>query len=357
MPARQSSASSPSDSKESPSSSSPPLPPPTNEMAERKVSSKYYPPDFDPSAIAGRSKKKDAGRGLKTEPVRLMAPFSMKCLNCAEYIYKGRKFNARKEILDETYFNIKLHRFYIKCTGCKHEITFKTDPKSGDYTCERGAQRNAEAWRDPNDPKYKEETEQETIDRLAAQIGEEGVDEDRDKMAELEDKMKDSKREMQVADALDEIRSRNARIERNEATDKKVVAPKKSEKVYLQTPVGPCEFESQEELDAFQAEVKQKAYEAFHDKQGNRLKRDGDGNIIRRYTPQEEAAGLHLIDDKPGAKKINLPAPIPEEEDEIIGEEPWPWSDDEITAEYDFKPKDKKAKTQGDRSAKIPRKK
>lgn len=36
-------------------------------------------------------------------------------------------------------------------------------------------------------------------------------------MADLEEKMLDSKREMQIADALDEIRTRNARIERNEA--------------------------------------------------------------------------------------------------------------------------------------------
>lgn len=44
---------------------------------------------------------------------------------------------------------------------------------------------------------------------------------ERDKMAELEDKMLDSKREMQIADALDEIRTRNARIERTEARDDK----------------------------------------------------------------------------------------------------------------------------------------
>jgi len=98
-------------------------------MAERKVTSKYFPPDFDPSAIEGRVKKPKKD-GLKSIPVRLMAPFSMKCTNCGEYIYKGRKFNARKETLDEKYLGVTLYRFYIRCTDCKHEITFRTDPKS-----------------------------------------------------------------------------------------------------------------------------------------------------------------------------------------------------------------------------------
>lgn len=45
---------------------------------------------------------------------------------------------------------------------------------------------------------------------------------ERDKMAELEEKMQDSKREMAVADALDEIRTRNARIERGEARSEEI---------------------------------------------------------------------------------------------------------------------------------------
>jgi hypothetical protein len=97
-------------------------------MAERKVTSKYYPPDFDPNAISKEKKpKKDSS---KLPVVRLAAPFSMKCLKCGEYIYKGRKFNARKEILNEKYLGTTLHRFYIKCTQCPAEITFRTDPKS-----------------------------------------------------------------------------------------------------------------------------------------------------------------------------------------------------------------------------------
>lgn len=183
-------------------------------MSERKVLTKYYPPDFDPSAIT-RVPKHLKQKGPKIITVRLMAPFSMKCTSCGEYIYKGRKFNARKETTDEKYLAITIYRFYIRCTRCSAEITFKTDPKNMDYICEKGAKRNFEAWRDPKAEQYNE-TEQETLDRLEREANEEQERLERDKMAELEEKMLDSKREMAIADALDEIRTRNARIERSE---------------------------------------------------------------------------------------------------------------------------------------------
>ena len=84
-----------------------------------------------------------------------------------------------------------------------------------DYECERGAKRNFEPWRDAKSEKYNE-TEEETLDRLEREENEEAEQLERDKMAELEEKMQDSKREMAIADALDEIRTRNARIQRNE---------------------------------------------------------------------------------------------------------------------------------------------
>lgn len=143
--------------------------------------------------------------GPKLQTVRLMAPFSMKCTHCGEFIYKGRKFNARKETSDEKYYNITVFRFYIRCTRCSGEITFKTDPKNMDYECERGAKRNFEPWREA---KLAEENEEERLDRLEKEEAE------RDAMKELETKVLDAKTEMAIADALDEIRSRNARIEK-----------------------------------------------------------------------------------------------------------------------------------------------
>lgn len=174
-------------------------------MSERKVLTKYYPPDFDPSQIKRVRAPKNTGPKVQT--VRLAAPFSMKCTSCGEYIYKGRKFNARKETpADEKYLGIQIFRFYIRCTRCSGQITFKTDPKNQDYACESGAKRSTEPWRVGVD-----ETDEQRLDRLEREGAEE---EQRNAMVELETKTVDAKREMAVADALDEIRTRNARLER-----------------------------------------------------------------------------------------------------------------------------------------------
>ncbi|KAJ3514935.1 hypothetical protein NLJ89_g2076 [Agrocybe chaxingu] len=165
-------------------------------MSERKVLNKYFPPDFDPELISRRS-----GPRNSQQVVRLMAPFSMRCNTCGEYIYKGKKFNARKETVQgEDYLGIKIFRFYIKCTLCSAEITFKTDPKNTDYTAEHGASRNFEPWRD-------EKAEEE--DKLARL-----EEEENNPMKMLENKTVDSKREMDILDALQDIRARNARNER-----------------------------------------------------------------------------------------------------------------------------------------------
>lgn len=181
-------------------------------MSERKVLQKYYPPDFDPSALGRVRKPRDAV--TKLQPVRLMAPFSMRCTVCGEFIYKGRKFNARKEDTGEKYYKIRILRFYIRCTRCSAEITFRTDPKNMDYAAEKGCRRNFEVWREAQ---LAEETEEETLDRLEREEAE------RDAMKELEEKTMDAKTEMAVADKLDEIRTRNARMERMDKSGEAVV--------------------------------------------------------------------------------------------------------------------------------------
>jgi hypothetical protein len=53
-------------------------------MSERKVLTKYYPPDFDPSQL-GRSRGPKKGV-LPT--IRLETPFSMRCTRCGSFIPK-----------------------------------------------------------------------------------------------------------------------------------------------------------------------------------------------------------------------------------------------------------------------------
>jgi Saf4/Yju2 protein len=84
---------------------------------------------------------------------------------------------------------------------CSAEITFKTDPKNTDYSAEHGASRNFEPWR--------EEKAVEEEDRLAKL-----EEEENNPMKALENRTVDSKREMDILDALHDIRARNARNER-----------------------------------------------------------------------------------------------------------------------------------------------
>ncbi|KAJ1897865.1 Pre-mRNA-splicing factor cwf16 [Kickxella alabastrina] len=166
-------------------------------MAERKVINKYFPPDFDPSKIPRLRQSKS--QQIK---VRLMAPFSMRCSTCGQWIGKGTKFNARKEAIENAKFHsIQIFRFYIRCQKCASEITFKTDPENLNYEVERGAQRNFEPWREEKE--INEEEERKKTE------GEEG-----DPLKALENRTEESRREMEVMDALDEIRVMNARGER-----------------------------------------------------------------------------------------------------------------------------------------------
>ncbi|KAJ4140810.1 Pre-mRNA-splicing factor cwf16 [Fusarium equiseti] len=182
-------------------------------MSERKVLQKYYPPDFDPSALTRRSKTKDAGQS-KSIAVRVMAPFSMRCSSCGTFIYKGRKFNSRKETRpEERYLNLQLVRLTFRCTGCPAPITLRTDPKNNDYIVLSGAVRNNEPWRNRE---TENEDDEQRLNRLEREEAEAAGEEERNAMEELEAKNLDAQREMAAADALDEIRHRNARINRSE---------------------------------------------------------------------------------------------------------------------------------------------
>lgn len=142
--------------------------------------------------------------------VRMMLPMSIRCGTCGTYMYKGTKFNTRKEDVEgENYLGIQVFRyrlqpfcelehmiiacrvafyfwravcvsealkasvsdilctqecpvrellksyvfwmwlrFYFRCSACAAEISMKTDPENSDYTMEQGASRNYEPWRE-----------------------------------------------------------------------------------------------------------------------------------------------------------------------------------------------------------------
>merc|ERR1719171_257762 len=117
-------------------------------------------------------------------------------------MYRGKKFNSRKEdVIGDDYLGIKKYRFYIKCCVCNNEIAFKTDPKNQDYVCESGATRNFESWRQQDEAEEKFEGERKEAAEANA-------------MSALESKTLDSKIEMDILDALDEIKAYNERHER-----------------------------------------------------------------------------------------------------------------------------------------------
>jgi len=166
-------------------------------MADRKVINKYFPPDYDPTQRTRGAKRSSQ------HTVRLMAPFSMRCTSCGEFIYKGRKFNARKEDVhgpEGNYLGIKIFRFYIRCPCCGGEITYRTDPQHADYFCEQGAKRNFEPWRE-----QKAEEERSATRKMLEEL--------HNPMGALESRTYDSKREIETAETLDEIRLGKARLE------------------------------------------------------------------------------------------------------------------------------------------------
>jgi Saf4/Yju2 protein len=165
-------------------------------MSERKVLNKYYPPDFDPSKIPRCKLPKN-----RQYTVRLMAPFNMRCVTCGEYIYKGKKFNARKEdVENDTYLGIRIYRFYIKCTRCLQEISFKTDPQNTDYEIEAGATRNFMALKLAEEQARREE--QELRDEEA-----------NNPMKLLENRTEQSRNEIELLESLEELKDLRTRHE------------------------------------------------------------------------------------------------------------------------------------------------
>ncbi|CAL5350754.1 unnamed protein product [Camellia sinensis] len=100
--------------------------------------------------------------------------------------------------LRDTYLGIEIFRFYFKCIKCSAELTIKTDPQNSDYVVESGASRNFEPWRAKD-----EEVDKEKQKRDTEEMG--------DAMKSLANRTLDSKREMDILAALDEVKSMRSR--------------------------------------------------------------------------------------------------------------------------------------------------
>ncbi|XVE92347.1 hypothetical protein REPUB_Repub01dG0089300 [Reevesia pubescens] len=135
-------------------------------MGERKDSNKYYPSEFDPSKLPKVRRPKN-----QQMKVQMMLPMSIFCNSCGNYIYKGTKFNSRKE-----------------------NAISETDTQNSNYIVKSGATRNFEPWRAEDEEVEKEKQKRES-------------EEMRDAMKSLENRTLDSKREMDILAALDEMKS------------------------------------------------------------------------------------------------------------------------------------------------------
>ncbi|KAL3113111.1 hypothetical protein niasHT_017190 [Heterodera trifolii] len=160
---------------------------------------KYYPPDFDPAKIP-KAKQPRNRQFIQ----RVMTPFNMRCNTCNEYIYKGKKFNMRRETAEgENYLGLKIFRFYFRCPNCLAEITFKTDIENVDYQAEHGATRLFDAFKFYQEQERREEVKEE--------------EEKADAMKMLEKRTKMSKIEMEALGHIEELQESNRRYEKIDA--------------------------------------------------------------------------------------------------------------------------------------------
>ncbi|CAI4589033.1 BAQ_1a_G0032310.mRNA.1.CDS.1 [Saccharomyces cerevisiae] len=183
-------------------------------MSERKAINKYYPPDYNPLEAEKLSRK--MAKKLKTmnkshASIRLMTPFSMRCLECNEYIPKSRKFNGKKELLKEKYLDsIKIYRLTISCPRCANSIAFRTDPGNSDYVMEVGGVRNYVPQK-PNDD-MNAKTAVESIDDTLQRLVREKEMEQNEKMGIKE----------QADDKMDLLEKRLAKIQQEQEDDEEL---------------------------------------------------------------------------------------------------------------------------------------
>ncbi|KAK3199995.1 hypothetical protein Dsin_023410 [Dipteronia sinensis] len=96
----------------------------------------------------------------------MMLSMTVRCNCCGNFIYRGTKFNCRKEnVFGGNYLGcIKVFRFYFRCSNCSAELVIKTDPQNSNYVVESGATGNFEPW---STAEVEEEDKEKNAEELA----------------------------------------------------------------------------------------------------------------------------------------------------------------------------------------------
>jgi len=173
----------------------------------------------------------------------------------------GTKFNSRKEdAVGEEYLGIMVYRFYFKCPRCSAELVMKTDPKNSDYVVEAGASRNYEPWKDADA-------------QVEAAVKAKEEEEGGDAMKALESRTAASKREIDINNALDELRSMSNR-HATVGIDDVLAAVRRKEA---------------EEAELFSAQVDAAARAVFSGGQGaGRVGPPGGQGLVRRIEDDDD---------------------------------------------------------------------
>ncbi|ELP94770.1 coiled-coil domain containing protein, putative [Entamoeba invadens IP1] len=199
-------------------------------MSTRKGQSKYYSPDFDPEELekfVDKQRRLHKGLGPKKLDVRMMLPMSVRCNACGEYMYKGKKFNSKKETVEgEDYCGVKVFRFYFKCTNCKNVFTIKTDPKNADYAVELNCSRGVDVRKDEmkeietNKVKREEEEKDDVIKKLENQSADTLRQLRNVEQLEVLKQMKRDEADVNIDDIIQKVRQE--KIEHLEKSEKNV---------------------------------------------------------------------------------------------------------------------------------------
>ncbi len=182
----------------------------------------------------------------------------------------------------------------MRCAKCSAEFTIKTDPKNSDYVCEHGVSRNFEPWREK--------------ERVVEEAKKKRQEEDEDAMKRLENRTLDSKMEMEIMDALDEIKALNSRNAKIDSVDvlkefrEKENQEKSKEENDLETETKSVVFKSSSN---FVKRLLPQNDEPEEDLQREEKKSKGEDNQLTKTTSFSILTAINVLPQKKAKKEIS----------------------------------------------------